>query len=81
MHKAPGGLMRSDFEVEDGRLTRVSISGDFFCYPIDAVVQLESMLEGKTKDDINEVVKTFCSRQDIETPGIEFQDWTKVLAV
>jgi len=81
MHKAPGGLMRSDFEVEDGRITRVSISGDFFCYPIDAVAQLESMLEGKTKDDMHEVVKTFCSRQDVETPGIQFQDWMKVLEV
>jgi lipoate-protein ligase A len=81
MHKAPGGLMRADFEVEDDQLQRVSISGDFFSYPRDAVIQLESRLEGKATEDIHKVAESFCSRQDIEMPGITLQDWIKLLEV
>jgi lipoate-protein ligase A len=30
MHKAPGGLLRADIEISEGRFENVSISGDFF---------------------------------------------------
>lgn len=81
MHKAPGGLIRADFEARDGRLSGVSISGDFFCYPEDSIAQLESMLEGIAKTDIHTVLTEFCNRRDIEIPGIEVDDWMKVLSV
>jgi lipoate-protein ligase A len=81
MYKATGGLIRADFEVSDGRLSGVSISGDFFCYPEDTIARLESMLEGTTTTEIHTVVREFCNRQDIEIPGVEFNDWMSVLSV
>ncbi len=78
MHKAPGGLIRADFEVREGKMSSVSISGDFFCYPEDAIAQLESMLEGTETVNIPSVLTTFCSGQDIEIPGVVFDDWIKV---
>ena len=81
MYKATGGLIRADFEVCDGRLSGVSISGDYFCYPEDSIAQLESMLEGTATTEINTVVREFCSRQDIEIPGVELDDWMKALSV
>ncbi len=81
MHKATGGLIRADFEVSDDRLSGVSISGDFFCYPEDSIAQLESMLEGTAATDVHKVLTAFCSRSEIEIPGVELDDWMKVLSV
>ena len=81
MHKSTGGLIRADFEVSDDRLSGVSISGDFFCYPEDSIARLESMLEGTATTEIHKVLREFCNRQDIEIPGVEQDDWMKVLDV
>lgn len=78
MHKAPGGLIRADFEVQEGRMANPSISGDFFCYPDDTTDRLESMLEGTEISDIPKVLDAFCSRQDIEMPGVFYDDWIAV---
>lgn len=80
MHKSPGGLIRADFEVRNGQLSGVSISGDFFCYPADSITRLESMLEGTPTAEIQKVLKEFYSRHEPETPGVDFQDWMKVLS-
>jgi lipoate-protein ligase A len=80
-HKASGGLIRADFEIQNGRLSRVDISGDFFCYPEDSIHQLERMLEGTGTADIQQVLTSFCSRQDIEIPGIDLSDWIRVLSI
>ncbi|MBW2092727.1 MAG: hypothetical protein JRI34_11485, partial [Deltaproteobacteria bacterium] len=56
MHKAPGGLIRANFEVREGRFAEMSISGDFFCYPSDGVSRLESMLDGRPVEDARQVL-------------------------
>jgi len=81
MHKAPGGLLRADIEISEGRFENVSISGDFFCYPEDAVRQIESRLEGKRGSEIYNVLKEFYDSHGIETPGIGLEDWLEVLEV
>jgi lipoate-protein ligase A len=81
MHKAPGGLLRADIEISEGRFENVSISGDFFCYPEDAVRQIESRLEGKRGSEIYSVMKGFYDSHRIETPGIGIEDWLEVLEV
>lgn len=46
-YKTPGGkLIAVDFEVEDGLLRNVEISGDFFLYPEEALDVLTGALEG-----------------------------------
>ena len=79
MHKAPGGLIRADFEITEGKFGNVSLSGDFFCFPQEAINRLESTLEGKSIEDASSVIKMFYSAQKIETPGIQIEDWLKVL--
>ncbi len=81
MYKATGGLIRADFEMRDGILSHLSISGDFFCYPEDAIAKLESLLEGTAAADVPKALTNFCNRQDIEIPGVEIDDWMKVLSV
>ncbi len=79
MRKAPGGLLRADFETKEGRLWNVSLSGDFFCYPEEGVGLLEARLEGCPEGDVDERVRQFYAEGQVETPGIEPWDWVNVL--
>lgn len=79
MHKAPGGLIRADYELSGGRFQHVSLSGDFFCYPEHAVSRLEETLEGQAPGDAARFVDAFYARGDVETPGIGRDDWLRVL--
>jgi lipoate-protein ligase A len=81
LHKAAGGLMRADFEVAERRLTRISISGDFFCYPPRAVAELETLLEGCSPAESRQRLAAFCSRQEVEIPGIGLQDWERLFGL
>ncbi|MFO7985278.1 MAG: biotin/lipoate A/B protein ligase family protein [Desulfatiglandaceae bacterium] len=81
IHKAEGGLIRTDFELSEGRYGNVSISGDFFCFPEEAVAWLENELEGKTIDMSRSILDRFYSEQKADTPGIKPDDWMQVLGV
>jgi lipoate-protein ligase A len=79
-HKAPGGLIRADFEVMDGRLGEVILSGDFFCFPQGGVRKLEESLKGQMTGEMRRLVTEFYSGQEVETPGITVDDWMQVLS-
>jgi lipoate-protein ligase A len=79
MHKAPGGLIRATVEVGEGRWRRVSLSGDFFCYPRDYISDLESALEGTLCSQVRDVLARFYATHEIETPGISVDDWLQAL--
>jgi lipoate-protein ligase A len=81
MHKAPGGLIRADYEVRERRFRDVCLSGDFFCFPEEAITWLESRLEGRPIQDALPLLTSFYSEKDIETPGIKIDDWMMVLKV
>jgi len=50
-YKTPGGkLVIVDFDVIDGRLRNVVISGDFFLYPEEELATLTNALEGVDAD-------------------------------
>jgi len=81
MHKATGGLMRADFELCEGKFANLNISGDFFCFPAEAVSRLESRLEGQPTLDVQQIIEAFYIQEIIETPGIGIDDWMRVLTV
>jgi lipoate-protein ligase A len=81
MHKAIGGLIRADFEIREGEYGRVSLSGDFFCFPERAIARLESDLDGCPLENLRFRIAEFYSQWDVETPGIEVEDWLRVLEV
>jgi lipoate-protein ligase A len=79
MHKAPGGLIRTVFELKDNIITNLSISGDFFCYPSDAISMLEKALEGTLLSGIEDLIVNFYKDAEFEIPGITTDDWVKAL--
>ena len=81
MHKAPGGLIRADFELREGKFGNVSLSGDFFCFPEQAISLLEAGLEGQPIQQARTLLSRFYSEEGIETPGIGIDDWMRVLTV
>jgi lipoate-protein ligase A len=79
LHKAPGGLIRATVEIKGDRLNDVSLTGDFFCYPRDAISDLESVLQGVPMEQVGSVLNDFYATHEIETPGVSMADWMKVL--
>jgi len=79
VHKAPGGLIRTVCSIENERFSSVSISGDFFCYPPEAVHTLESMLEDRSVQEARDALGEFYRIKNVETAGIDIDDWLEVL--
>lgn len=79
VHKAPGGLVRATLEVRDGRLARVSLSGDFFCYPGDALAGLEDALAGVPLDGVAAALRRFFADGEVVVPGVAVADWLAAL--
>jgi lipoate-protein ligase A len=79
VHKAPGGLLRATIELKGDQLASVSLSGDFFCYPQDAVSELEAVLQEAKVHDVEDVVRAFYAQSRAETPGVTADDWLQVL--
>jgi len=80
MHKAKGGLIKAAFQVNEGRFANVRLSGDFFCFPEEAISRLESRIENRAVEDVPDLLASFYA-EDVETPGICIDDWMKVLMV
>jgi lipoate-protein ligase A len=80
-YKARGGLIRADFELREGAFRNVSLSGDFFCYPEEAIGWLEKRLEGELAEQAYCILATFYTERKVETPGLTVEDWMQVLKV
>jgi hypothetical protein len=58
-YKVPGGkLVVVDLAVNDGRLARVQVSGDFFIEPDSALEQINQALEGLPADSSEQAMST-----------------------
>jgi len=81
VHKAPGGLIRCELELIDHKINDLSLSGDFFCFPKDAVGRLEGALRGKRLDEVQGIIEDFYSGGDVEIPAVSVEDWMKLFVV
>jgi len=80
MHKAPGGLIRAEYAVVDGCFEDLHFSGDFFCYPSNAIERLETSLNGQPVADAGKLLQAFYVQDEFEVPGVEVEDWLVVLS-
>jgi len=79
MYKAPGGLIRATTEVQDGVLTSVSLSGDFFFFPEEKLTDLEAVLAGVREAEAEAAITRFYKEHGIESPGVAPADFARVL--
>jgi lipoate---protein ligase len=75
IYKAPGGLLRCEMELMDGKIVDLTLSGDFFCFPKHAVGRLERSLKGKGLNEVEKFLNGFYAGGDVETPGVGVDDW------
>jgi hypothetical protein len=78
MHKAAGGLNKTDFEIREGKLANVNISGDFFCFPHTFIQQIEKRLEGVDLRDIKRVIAEAYGDSVNQMPGVTIEDWMTI---
>jgi len=78
-YKAPGGLLRATYEVNDGALAHVALSGDFFSYPPEAIGDLEEALVGVALSELPDALARHYATHTLETPGVTPDDWVRVL--
>jgi lipoate---protein ligase len=82
VYKAPGGLIRISAVARDGELRDVHISGDFFFYPSESLVEFERSLEGASTEPerLTQTIDDFFARHEIEAPGITPADFVRAFA-
>ncbi|MEN8247150.1 MAG: lipoate--protein ligase [Thermodesulfobacteriota bacterium] len=81
MHKTPGGLIRAEFAVENGKYKDVNISGDFFCFPKDSVDRLAAVVEDCPADNVCRVIQDFYETNEIDILGVTPDDWIQVIKI
>jgi lipoate---protein ligase len=83
MLKTPGGLIRATAVNRDGKMDDVHISGDFFFFPAEKLVDLEQALNNlpSESDSITQAVTAFYKKHAIESPGVVPEDFAKVLVL
>lgn len=78
-HKAPGGLLKATYELKGDQIQKVSLAGDLFCYPHDALDKLADKLEGVGVDSLERIISAYYQTGEIDTPGVTPADWVRVI--
>jgi lipoate-protein ligase A len=73
--KVPGGKMiAADFDIAEGRISRIKITGDFFLHPEDTLIKIEEALIGETLDNVESKVTKILSDNNAKLIGVEPKD-------
>jgi hypothetical protein len=80
IYKAEKGLIRVNAEIEEGVITKIRITGDFFMLPEKAVLSLEKLLEGRAFETqaISEALDAFYAA-GVETPCVTKEDFLNAI--
>lgn len=78
-YKAQGGLIRVTLRLRENLIDDLSLSGDFTFHPHAMLKNFEKTLIGLEANSrlLEEKVKTFYQKYQIQTPGIEPRDWVQ----
>lgn len=79
IHKSKGGLIRSFVTVENGIIKDITISGDFFLFPEEAIFKLLEQLKGApvNREEIQKNIEETYLRENIQSPGTSPADFTE----
>ncbi len=78
-HKSKGGLIRSFVTLENGKIKDITISGDFFLFPEEALFKLLENLKGmpaKREELLKNIEDTY-AKENIQSPGTAPSDFTE----
>lgn len=78
--KTPGGLLQASVTCSGGRISSISLSGDFFLHPEGALHELEGLLKYKDPSAVGAIVSDFFSDSGIDMPGVTPSDMEDVIS-
>ena len=80
-HKAPGGLIRTTVVERAGAIDDLVLSGDFFCYPPEAIPALERSLIGTPLEEevLTIRIAAFLTERGVQLPAVEATDLAKAI--
>jgi hypothetical protein len=81
VHKSRGGLIRCDLTLEGNQILKVTISGDFFLYPEEALEDLTNALKGLPFEEqtLLEAIERVYADRNIVSPGCTPLDFTQAI--
>ncbi len=81
IHKSKGGLIRSYVAIENGVLREVTLSGDFFMFPEEAIFKMIEHLKGKPakREEIQRKIEEIYEKEKIQSPGTTPADFTEAI--
>lgn len=81
VHKAIGGLIRADVDVENGRISALSLAGDFTFIPKAGLAALRAALVGIVfqKSDVAAFIDSFLSQNQVQYPGVTAEDFARAI--
>lgn len=79
--KAPKGVIKVELELVGSKILRISLSGDFFMYPEDALERLERALVGVEveRKSLLAAVQGFYSSTGVQTPMMGPEHWVEAI--
>ncbi len=78
--KVKGGkLIKCTLELDEEKIKRIKITGDFFMYPEDAIEKLEKALQGTQFDEEEISKKVKEALKDVELIGVAMKDFVDVI--
>lgn len=79
--KAPKGVIKVELDISEGAISTISLNGDFFLYPEEAIERLEQALCGVRVDraSLLAVVREFYSSSGVQTPMLEPEHWVEAV--
>ncbi len=79
IHKSKGGLIRSSVTIENGRIKDITISGDFFLFPEEAIFKILEQLKGipAERQDLQKNIEEIYEKENIQSPGTSPADFTE----
>lgn len=79
--KAPKGVIKVELELSGDKISRISLSGDFFMYPEDAIEELERVLVGADakREALLAAVQEFYKSTGAQTPMLEPEHWVEAI--
>jgi hypothetical protein len=79
--KAPKGVIKVELELAGRKISRISLSGDFFMYPEEAIENLEQALVGTevSRESLLMAVEGFYEKTGAKTPMVEPEHWVEAI--
>ncbi len=79
IHKSRGGLIRSFVASENGIIVDITISGDFFMFPEEALFVILERLKGMpvNRSAILKSIEETYTKENIQSPGTSPSDFVE----